>query len=91
MNVTSISEAKLTQQETLTLIEAIESDFSVAERVLIKADWVMQNTLQKLQDNQFNEQSRTLLIEQLSGAIASVENELYQYNQQVERKSPSVA
>ena len=78
MNLVNISHNKPTQQDTLTLIEAMESDFSDIDKVLIKADWVMQDTVAKLQGKQLSEQDRSQLIKQLNAAITSVQSQLYQ-------------
>lgn len=82
MAITNISESKPNQAETLSLIAAIEEDFSVVEQVLIKADWVMQNTVQKLSNELVSESQRMILIKQLNAAISSVQSQLYQNEQQ---------
>jgi len=91
MSVTNISEIIPTQLETLSLIEAIESDFSQTERVLIKADWTMQNVVKELQNNNLSDNSRVLLIKQLNATITSVQSELYQDNQIIPHNEPNVA
>lgn len=82
MAITNISESKPNQAETLSLIAAIEEDFSVVEQVLIKADWVMQNTVQQLSNELVSESQRMILIKQLNAAISSVQSQLYQNEQQ---------
>lgn len=82
MIITNITESKPTQEDTLSLIKAIESDFSEVEQVLIKADWVMQHAVQQLQDNQLCNETRTLLIKQLNATLSSVKKQLYGSEQQ---------
>ena len=72
---------KPNHQAALSLIEAIESDFTVIDKVLIKADWVMQNAVTILQEKTLSQEDRANLIEQLSSAIASVQKQLYQSNE----------
>jgi hypothetical protein len=64
-------------QDALALIKAIESDFSDIDKVLIKVDWVMQNTLNALKAPQLTEEKTAMLIEQLSLAIMTVQAQLH--------------
>ncbi|PKG37439.1 hypothetical protein [Psychromonas sp. Urea-02u-13] len=91
MNLINISEKKANNQDALALIEAIENDFTDIDKVLIKADWVMQNAVKALQKNPLSAEGCANLIEQLNSAIHSVRNQLLQENELTSHSDKIVA
>ncbi|WP_022941245.1 hypothetical protein [Psychromonas hadalis] len=91
MKLANILQNKPNQHDTLSIIEAIESDFSETDKVLIKADWVMQDTVAKLQAKKLSEEDRHILISQLNAAITSVQIQLYNGNKSAQNDDKIVA